>query len=388
MNLNIRPYRDEDITQAGVLWSLAFNGGKPYPEEKLAPREGIEAIVAEVDGVIAGSYVVIDMKTSCRRAILPGGGIARVAVLPEYRQYGIGKKLMNHAVAHMCERGMAISLLHGVRENYYRRFGWESIGKVFSMTCPINCFPKFEQTLSARRLTIDDWEQLAPTYRKFASRYSGMCDRERPNWSQVYWSKVETPPQVYAVGDPVEGYAILRMKPGLDSEQEVSELVWSTPEGYHSIMAALHHLGFNGPTLSWLEPEDGPYLSAYFNVGAGKTLAKLLAPVMYRALDVPTALRAIPAEGSGSFTLEIDDEIVPGNRGPWRVTFSDEGVEVEKCTDAGISMHIRHFSQALLGDPCFAQLVANGMASVKSEADAQAAARLLPHFPTYCLDYF
>jgi hypothetical protein len=78
---------------------------------------------------------------------------------------------------------------------------------------------------------------------------------------------------------------------------------------------------------------------------------------MFRVLDVPSTLAMLPAAEAGTFTLVIDDEHLPDNRGPWRVVCTPEGVQVERSDTAEVRMHIRQYTQALLGEPSFADLV-------------------------------
>ncbi|HZH98224.1 MAG TPA: sterol carrier protein domain-containing protein, partial [Fimbriimonadaceae bacterium] len=195
----------------------------------------------------------------------------------------------------------------------------------------------------------------------------------------------DRPLMVYAAGDPVEAYAVLRLNPDFWVLQEVKEFIWSTRRGYEAILSLFSSLSINKTEIDWFEPGDSPYLAKYFDKGAQLLVDR---QIMFRVLDVPEALSLLSATSHGEFTLEVADEELPENRGPWRIAFSPDGVNVEKASDAELQMDIRHFSQALLGEPSFAQLARQGLVDVAGLSSVEAASRLLPAQPVYCPDFF
>ena len=141
----------------------------------------------------------------------------------------------------------------------------------------------------------------------------------------------------------------------------------------------------NLSTLKWIEPSNGPFMSKHFTRGI---TTQLRHPSMYRVLDVPGSLSVLPASRSGSFTLAVDDEILESNRGPWRVSYSPDGVEVEPSATAEVRMDIRSFAQALMGEPSFSDLLLHNLVFTSSDNAAQSAAEFLPPNTTHMLDIF
>ena len=394
MAVSMREYRDEDRERVNVIWADAFRRGDPYPPRMTNPSvayrtfpgdyEDEEAFVAEQDGNIVGGFAIRSTSVTCRGTTLTCGGIAAVAVAAEVRKGGVGKTMMTWAVERMRENGQMIGNLRAAHEIFYRRYGWECCGNQIRVACPLTLFPglKLEPTLPTRRLSIEDWDPLCPTYEKFANSYSGMALRKSLRWSGMRLTS-GGPPCLIAAGDPVEGYAILRPTGG--PEQGILEFVWSTPEAYETLLSTFGGVGINHTTVSWTEPSNGPFMSRRLTRGVD---AKLDHPSMFRVMDVPGSLRALPASESGSFTLAVDDEILASNRGPWRVSYSPHGVEVEPCDNADVRMDIRQFAQALLGEPSFPELLTNSLVSCASEEPAQAASALLGRKPTYNTELF
>ncbi len=382
MTLQLREYRPEDWEQIAAIWSVAFYGNQPLPADSVVAADA--AFVAEDNGRIVGGLRVCTLSASRGSAVLRCGGIAMVGVSPACRQRGVGRAMMSWSLERMHADGFHLSSLHPFRPSYYRALGWECAGSRVAIRCPNHRLPRTDGRLEARRVAPEDWQLLEGAYGAFASRYSGMSARDSHRWKRAM-RRVALDPLVFAVGEPVEAYAILELSNKYWADEVVRELVWSTPAGYRSILSVLSGIAINKSTLTWEEPADGPFRSAWVDQGVEVTLQR---PLMYRAVNVPAALAALEPEAAGEFSILVDDPQLPANRGPWRVAFGRDGVDVEPCSDSEIEINIRHFSQALLGEPSLRALVDHGFVVVKSDRAAAAAAALLPPQPTYCLEMF
>ena len=97
--------------------------------------------VAEHDGRIVGT---IGIETCCRRYAL----LRSTAVAPEYRQHGIGRRLVERAIADAEAKGFsALYLLTTTAERYFPSFGFTRVSRdvvpeevkateEFSSACP------------------------------------------------------------------------------------------------------------------------------------------------------------------------------------------------------------------------------------------------------------
>ena len=89
-----------------------------------------------------------------------------------------------------------------------------------------------------------------------------------------------TPPFVFAAGEPIEAYAIVRLT--LDTDLSVIEFVWTTLRGYETMLGTLAGAGINRQSITWDEPSNGPFLSSkWFTRGM---TAQLPNPSMFRVL--------------------------------------------------------------------------------------------------------
>lgn len=70
------------------------------------------------------------------------GGIPNIAVLPEYQGRGMGKALMNHALAYFREQGMAFAKIETLDQNqigstFYPKTGFEEVARQIHYVLPL-----------------------------------------------------------------------------------------------------------------------------------------------------------------------------------------------------------------------------------------------------------
>lgn len=350
---------------------MTYNSGRPVPVEEQVFKT-TTPYVAELDGRIVGTFVIMDMIcTRGTQAEWKTAGIAGVAVLPEYRQAGVGSAMMKWSLRAMRDQGYVLAALYAFRESYYRRFGYENCGLKLKVTCPHARLPKIRSELPIRKLDSNDYSVIDSCYRAFAGRYSGMNLRDEMHWKRV----LSDSRHIYVVGDPVEAYVILEHDWTFWNEQPIAEFVWSTDRGYKGGLSLIASVGINKATVSWHEPSDSPMLYRHLDKGMEFSIDK---PIMYRLLDAKGALESLKTMERGSFSLAIDDRDFPEFGTGWNVSFGSEGVEVTDASNAQMRLTPHQAVQAFLGEPSIERL----------RVDAGDMSKLLPPMPTYCLDYF
>lgn len=375
----VRPYEPRDQEEVWRVRETTYNSGRPIPIEKQV-FSTTSPYVAELDGKVVGTFVILDM--TCTRGPLAEfktGGIAAVAVAPEARQSGVGGAMMRWSLRHMREKGYVLGALYAFRESFYRKFGYEVCGMRYRITCPQARLPRWPAELPVRRIGYKHLDAIKPCYERFARQRSGMNVRTDLHWRRIIIDdQVKT---IYAVGDPVEAYALLEHDETFWNEQSIQELVWTTERGYSSIMSFIGQLASNKTSASWNEPRDSPFVARCLDQGIRVESEK---PIMFRLLDPEAALRQLSAEASGEFSLEIDDPDLPENRGPWQVVYGpQEPARVAKSERSSLTLTARQAVQAILGQPSLSDLARHG--SIPSVPAAEA---LLPPIPVYCIDHF
>lgn len=377
-----RPYEPRDAQALYRVWQYTCNSGEPYAPEKqvLVDREGY---VCEIGGEIVGGGFVLDMTATRGPSLYRNGGVAAIAVLPEARSAGVGSVLMPYILRSLKAQGRELSSLYAFRETFYRKFGYESCGKRIKIGCPSQRMPNLQAELPAIRIEKKDWRRVEECCRAFAHARSGMGVRNDMIAMRHFGEGTDS--TLYAIGDPAEAYVLISHKIDFWVDQEVKDIGWSTARGYRSILAFLRSVGINKTGLTWYEPSDSPFVASYTDQGID---LKVERPIMFRALDVPALLRGLRTRSEGEFTLGLIDELFPENCGPWRVSFCRGGVTVEACDSATLTMDVRQFVQAFLGEPSLIDVMRNGWAVSTSESELDAAFALLTPNTVYCNDFF
>ncbi len=84
-------------------------------------------VIGDIDGTIGGAVRLFPLDPAARR--WQGD---RLAVLPEYRAFGLGAPLVRFAVRTAAERGGAVMIAHIQVPNvvFFRRLGWRLDGEI------------------------------------------------------------------------------------------------------------------------------------------------------------------------------------------------------------------------------------------------------------------
>lgn len=383
MAIRAFPYRPEFREDFNRVRSRVYRGGEPVrDEEDLVPTD-CSATLVELDGSIVGAATSIHYDCTFGRTTLRSAGVAAVGVLPESRRSGAGSALMHAVNRQLRDEGFSMALLYPYSAAFYRRFGYEYAGNRLTLSCPRTVMPKIEHALPAREIKVQDAESIRACYESFAARHHGMNRRNDLQWARALGG--EKPFHIFAVGEPVEAYALIRLEWTFWVDQAVREVVWSTPLGYRSILAFLKGLAANKSAVTWNEPSASPWLSQF---GERDVQVTANQQIMWRVLDVEQALSSLTCESDVEFTVRVVDSEFEENSGPWRVQTGRHGSEVGRAETAEVTIDVRQLAQALIGEPSFRDLHSMGLVSCDSPRTAMAASLAFGSNSGYCLEYF
>jgi predicted acetyltransferase len=381
MSLKVREaVYPQDAERIQPVWSWVY--GLAAPTEPLdPPAEGEKWYLGEDDGTPAVACKVHAYRVARGDADLSCGGVASVATLSEHRQKGHGGRFMDEVLHLMRENGHSVSSLYAFRDPFYARSGYATCGWRWRIVCPAHRMPKVRCELPVRQVMPEDVASLASAHTAFVRTFSGSVVRTPQQWTKRLGQK---PPLVYAVGDPVEAYAWVRITE-FWGNVDVGETAWTTPRGYDAIMAVVRGIGHNQKTFTFMEPPNSRFLAAYYDQGVE---ASLYRQTMHRVLDVPKAVSALRPKGTGSFTFHVHDPQIKHNDGPWRVSWTDQGVDVVRAENAQLEFSIGSFSQAFMGMPAVRELAGHGLVTVHDPLALEQAERLLTPMPVCCMEFF
>lgn len=120
----IRECRREDVREVLRLWATSGASNTPTdtPEdvERAVSEPGLEFLVAEADGQVVGT-------------IMGGfdgwrGAISRLAVAESHRRQGIGRALLDEAMARFASNGVKVVGALVEKDHPWAMAYWESVG--------------------------------------------------------------------------------------------------------------------------------------------------------------------------------------------------------------------------------------------------------------------
>jgi predicted acetyltransferase len=391
-----RPARPDEIDDVARLEAHSFpapDRGHEWWEDFLlnGPHGGLEALwVAEERGRLVGACQLHWMRQWISGVPMRVMGLGSVAIAPTHRKRGLATRLLIAGFEHARERGDVASALYPFRASFYESLGYGLAGEAHQYQVPPALLPDDKQERMRVRMVDGEADEAAmrSIYREAAQRLqTGQLERTERNWRQV-WRRDDLAAVLYwGESGEAEGYAIVRYRADLPVDRrfiELEERVWLTLPAQRGIYAWLSSLGDQWREVVYrAHPEEGfgdrlseprlPLLSAP-SWGLWFPSATLLRGPMFRVLDMPEALklRRLAMDCEMTLVLEVDDEQIPENRGPWRVHLEGRHIDVERYTgghtDATLRLPVDTLSRIFIGAIAPWQAVAGGLAVMDNPA--------------------
>ena len=347
MSIEVRRLRDDAEFDAYLHAAIyAFNSARDGSQlERYHQLYDRDWCLGAFDGgqLVAG-LTIVPFEQHMLGARIPLGGIATVATLPEHRRGGYVGALLRAALVEMRAAGQPLSGLYTPHFSLYRRFGWEIANRVVSYAFG----PKTMHTRiprpdgSFRRITPDDWRDLAALREPFAAARNGAMLRTERRWRThvfseylrgqhdvVIWSNAAGEPRGYAAyvqqhrstGDPF-GETVLRV------------IDWVALDG-DAYSALLNYLMSHDLTdrIILVVSEDEPVIAAFDEPVHVKQPPGAWTGMLLRLVDLPRAIDARPAPPDASgleVTLAVTDDAAPWNAGTWRIASSEGRMAAER----------------------------------------------------------
>lgn len=323
MTTTIRELSEADADAVWQLGRLAFGGPAQPPSDGLFPRSGIRTFGVFDGDRLIGKAAGLAHSYWWGGRIVPGVGVAGVAIAPEYR----GRKLLAEAISELLAAartdGAAISALFPTTIRPYRRMGWERVGSLVRTAIPTTSVHGPVPTgVSVRPARAADVPAMLDLYSDAGLTGNGLLSRTGPLF--------DLDPAAVLAGH--DGYTVAEQDGGV-----VGWFSWDRGVGYDAsaildvpdlfgasrdaLMALLSVLGTwrsVTPTLHLrLRPNDPVWL-AHGLAGARLHSEQVW---MVRLVDAAAAVaaRGWPRLLSGSIDLQVDDTLCPWNAGGHRL---------------------------------------------------------------------
>jgi predicted acetyltransferase len=315
------------LTAASFAISLEL--ARPWIASNVA-----HARVIRRSGSVVGGLLFLPMGQFFGGQRVSMTGVAGVGVAPAERGQGTATRLMHEAVRELKQSGSALSVLFPATVPLYRRAGYEIAGGLYRICLTARGLGVAERSLTMRPIERTDTRAIERIYRKQAVQRAGWLDR-----SPYIWSRVQQSPKggstygflVEGERGP-EGYVFYRHEPvGTQTGFHLwlTDLAASTGAAARRLLAFLADHGAQARNVTWYSGVDDPFLAHLPERGHEIALHE---PWMLRLVDVARALteRGYPQHVELRLELDVGDDLVPENRGRFRVDIAGGVAEVKR----------------------------------------------------------
>jgi predicted acetyltransferase len=309
-----------------------------------------------------------------RRLTVPGGAdvptaaVTVVTVHPPYRRRGLLTAMMRHQLEQVAKRGEPLAALWASESLIYGRYGYgpATTRAVLTGTSRrLGFLPGVSTSGSVDEVTREEFLAVAPgLHDSMRPERPGTMVRDGDVWEFAVFdmefarrgsSEIRYVLHYDENGD-ADGFATYRFKDKFDEDPEgevrIKEVWAEDPTAYATLWRYLLDLDLARTFHWWSAPVDEPLRHLVTDARAVRT--SLTDNLYLRVVDVQAALAARKYAAGVDLVLEVDDPILPGNSGRYRiVTDGDpEGstAEVTRVTSApDISLGILELGSIYLG---------------------------------------
>ncbi|MEC5425989.1 GNAT family N-acetyltransferase [Virgibacillus sp. C22-A2] len=320
------------------------------------------------------------------------GGISAVATWPEYRRQGMVKHLLKHTLQEMKKNGQTLSFLHPFSISFYRKYGWELtfVNKLYSV--PLTNLKKVWDVKGYVNRIDPDVPLLHSIYTQFATRFTGMLERDEKWWTQRVLKNKSHIAVAYNDNGEAQGYIIYQVK---DNLLTVNDMAYTSVDGWKLLLQFIANHDSMAQKVNMIVPQNDN-LSLLIDE---PTFEQKIEPFfMARIVDVENFLKQYPFEinedlaRSLPLLLHIEDSFLPENSGVYELKYTNKGVsvtfleDVDQCK-AGIHCTIQLLTSLLLGYKRPMELYQAGLLQDEL-ADIKRLEQLIPIQQTYFADFY
>lgn len=266
---------------------------------------------------------------------VPMVGIAAVAVAPEARGRGLALGLMQEAVREMHRDNVPLSCLYPSTQALYRQVGYEQAGHRFRFELDLARIGVTDRAMHLRPVTDDDEPMIRACQRRFAAASDGMLERCELLWKRTRaWRGNAYSGFAVAESESaeIEGYLFLRqtLDPAIfRTDMSLSDLAFTTARAGRRLLGFLADFGSMVRTVDF---HSGPVHPLISLMPQQVYKSEFRFHWMLRVIDAPAAIaaRGWPAGLQTALTLRLHDDLIPENRGDWRLTIERGRASLER----------------------------------------------------------
>jgi len=337
--MEIRALRASELDAAWELDADSFNVAPERRGRWMRFSDPERMVGAFEAGRLVGLTAVLPFGQFFGGRPVPMGGLSSVAVAPDWRGFGLAKRICTACLEIMRERGEAISSLYPGTTSLYRGLGWELSGSVVVRKVAPRALLALPHASGgrARPMTRSDLEPVRACYRRLAQPTNGFIDRPTSHWErrQATWEHRSRFVFEDAAGT-IDGYLVYHQVDGEYSHVGgdfgivLDELVATTRDAALSLWRLLGSWGSQADHLVFRGAAEEPALLLLPEQELA-TLADIR--WMTRVVDAQAAAaaRGFPAGLELEVPLSLRDPILRGNEAEYVLSVQKGRGELGRC---------------------------------------------------------
>lgn len=323
--MEIRRLRPEDRIHADVVSTVAFHGridnyderNNEYLNDKEWNNEDWGAF--DDDGTLMARVINNHFTAYIDGNTVSNGGIGAVSTLPEYRNSGAVRKIMEAILNEAYNRGEVISTLFPFKHSFYRKFGYETVNISNEFTFSPSDLKGFRHEGWAKIYREgDDCSEYDRIYADFSKNHNLMLKRsgsEKVNG--VHYRDRKFCYLLGEKGKEAESFVVFQdVRHDPQAIIRIEEAAWTTAEGFRMLLGFLSRFSADYGRIEWKMPTGidlNLILAEAYDVTKNPCIGYMIRAVNARALLAAMKKR-------GTFTIRVTDNIIEANNGTWKVS--------------------------------------------------------------------
>ncbi len=316
--------------------------------------------VVERDGQLLASFKRNPLSQWFHGTAVANTWISGLGVCAESRGEGTGRLLLESALRELRAEGVPLSGLYGTTQTFYRRLGWECAGSRYVVETPIRHLPGRRTSLQLRKLEGAD-HQLAESLHLRHATSQGCLRRSEYCWRRLRSPQMrETIGHGFFRGSELRGYCYRLDSPSGPEgvHLQFTDVLLVDAEATQAFLSFLAGYRALSITASWATLNPSPALLALDDPWQIKlSLANYW---MLRVVHLPHAICQRTYLGEGELELEILDDVLEDNAGPWRLEARGGVARLEKGGAGSCRLDIRGLAALYSGFASSATLTGLG----------------------------
>ena len=366
--MQVRKLTQKERPEAGLISTVSFHGRIDNMDERVARWEADTTEnwgAFDDDGTMMGHIVNNRFQCYFDGHVVECGGIGGVSALPEYRESGAIRAIFASLLPEARRNGEVLSTLFPFRHSFYRKFGYETTCYGTNYEIPTNALPRIRHDGWIKMWRPgDSTAEYTALYAPFACRYNTAIFRD----------------DGYLLGDSEGPSAYVAFQ---DSAPKLSvkDYAWNGRRGFTALLNFLSRFSADYSTVVLPVPSDIDLMS--FMDNPYSITASPHRNFMARVINAEKALSLLKKPEGVSFTVKINDEMIPENNATWLVR-GDEATQTDAQPD--ITLSERAFSILAIGAIGLQEAALRN--DVEINGNEETLRRVFVRKPIYIADHF